>query len=1321
MSELEVAINILNGRVSVQWGEHRTGEYLFGEIFDAAAAAAIFEIMEEPTHPSILTFKRRSDELAAKLPHFRRCLFEDAIGPAAQERAQLCAAAKAAAGCPALVIRADDAASLALPWDLLLYGDAQDGTGRSFASVRRELYESEALPITMIEADRLGVLSLTARPNGSYDVGLHDIARPIRETLDSSFARMLSVRPPTFSGLNEWVEDARVSRHAADIFVFDGHGRLVEIDGSLKGVIFLESQGFPGYSRIDAATLAKCLVALGVRLCILNACETGSTGRRAARADSLFALDLSHGARIPVVAMATRVTPRAAALFTSKMLSAFSTGARLDHAIEAGRTALKAAADDVEIGPGGWLIPVLYGAGQLQWKRRAADKTAARSVSELPSYFRRDDEFARLERTLSERPMTLVEGMGGVGKTAFIQAFGRNWADTGGSNGQDTEFIYIEADPADGPAAVRDRVAGVLAKKYLRDRFVVVDGLRAVHFSSESEIFDWLATLDRIVGAWPGDRLVLACTGQWAREVDSELAGRIVEVLGVSESEALRFLRGRLSEARRKLLDSVHMTELLLFSGSTPGGLFALAEGLAAFTPEQLVEDARGGGNWLHGASRPASDVRSVTECAAMLLGSLSTAELESIFALRELRTAASATLLAHAEIGRDGADSAFHEIEAAWIDRLLALSRVGLASRVSRETFRLHPGLAPILDRMQLENARLGRPPAHDIRLMLGATLRIIAYEYVDRIDTEAPAIPRSRTEAFARLCPSGDVKRFLLGPQFFRSAALRSSAPAIGRAIQLSCHEGRWDIVKQIVEPVIDISLTDGAGELARYWINWIRSSLDKLSLPLSPEAESVKGFLSDQQRCADAIRVGDAQPLIDMRVSIAEHEFNSGTSRPSTLAHRLFGSAELAAARMDIEGAQNLARRARALFDGAGQSENAALMDLFQLSLDALQGRLFARDQFDALYRSLANSVGDVRHSANVIALGLLIEWRDFRRAREVFAALDTTTRGREVTRSSMGLFVKSLCDYALGEGSGSMRQIRKQIALLNDEGIETVIRSPLLLLGADVALGMNEPDLAIDLLSQIGSQGRSIGLPHMRAVVHGALAQAYAAAGRKDEARAEILGAMDLSSALPLLLRSNLFRGLAASAATIGHFDLAKTFHRSMLADLDPSDWRERAVHLMGLTEIACCLGRLDEAGEINLETMSIAPDDSDEHVAALQYQLRIDAQNDDYEALRQHSGPALETALKRRPHYAAQPMARMTLAACALEDDRPDDVFPHIFCIISVAETLEAHEAKTLTALIEHIGATHSLDAVLRRARDFKSDVDFHKKVERYFS
>jgi tetratricopeptide (TPR) repeat protein len=323
-----------------------------------------------------------------------------------------------------------------------------------------------------------------ARPKGEEDAGYRAVARPLFDKLDAVAGKVeveLS-RPPTFARLKALLTDAKRAGRPYHILHFDGHGTFgvgagggadpLRFRGPEQGYLLFEGAS-DDERLVSAAAFGEAIDEAGVPLVVFNACRSGQLGSEVGP-EATVATRLMQSGTAAVVAMSYSVYVRAAAEFMAAFYEALFQGEPVTRAVARGRRRLR----DRPLRPSpkgdlplkDWCVPVHYGRREVVFPGLRREETGTRKGLSLDHtldrvaeqdradaetqardplapaggrFFGRDREFYRLERAIAAdpktghvaRPVMLIQGQGGAGKTELAKAYARWLVQTGWAEG----------------------------------------------------------------------------------------------------------------------------------------------------------------------------------------------------------------------------------------------------------------------------------------------------------------------------------------------------------------------------------------------------------------------------------------------------------------------------------------------------------------------------------------------------------------------------------------------------------------------------------------------------------------------------------------------------------------------------------------------------------------------------------------------------------------------------------------------------------------------------------------------------------------------
>jgi tetratricopeptide (TPR) repeat protein len=333
-------------------------------------------------------------------------------------------------------------ALLALPWELLHDGRDFLFQGRRPVRVRRRLPGTRGYDRPLLDPP-IRILVISPRPEDAA-CGYIDHRASTLPLLDAvadlgELVVPTLLDPPTLPALRQALAEARDQGRPYHVIHFDGHG-VYDRRRGLGGLCFedpadLDKLEGRRHQTIDTDQLGPLLEAHRIPLVFLEACQSAQAE---AATDSVATALLQAGVA-GVVAMTHSVLVETARRFVRPFYVALASSQRIGDAMLKGQQALKD--DDTRgqvFGAGplrlqDWFVPVLY---QEQDDPRLFTETPAprtveeinndlaRRLGELPPppetrFIGRSRELLALERLLGTARWALIRGQGGEGKTAL--------------------------------------------------------------------------------------------------------------------------------------------------------------------------------------------------------------------------------------------------------------------------------------------------------------------------------------------------------------------------------------------------------------------------------------------------------------------------------------------------------------------------------------------------------------------------------------------------------------------------------------------------------------------------------------------------------------------------------------------------------------------------------------------------------------------------------------------------------------------------------------------------------------------------------------
>jgi hypothetical protein len=339
-----------------------------------------------------------------------------------------------------ITIDSIDSRVLRLPWELLADEGGYVFTQKPAVSVRRRLQKSKQSQAKSFDLP-VRILMVISRPDNvgfldprSSAQALLDAIEPLGERVTIEF-----LYPPTLKALTNRLRDE--SAPPVHVVHFDGHGVYESHTG--LGYLLFENDEHER-NLVNADDLGALLNDTGVPLMLLDACQT-------AQADQVnpfgsVAAKLIEAGIGSVLAMNYSVLVPATRILTSAFYGALSAGKSIGQAVDTARFAMLSDTERFKLYRDGkeetiqlrdWFLPALY--------QQSIDPVPF-AVSTLPlsqtgegpgkgvpiyparggfpdepryGFHGREKELLHLRRTLAERPIIVLHGYGGQGKTTL--------------------------------------------------------------------------------------------------------------------------------------------------------------------------------------------------------------------------------------------------------------------------------------------------------------------------------------------------------------------------------------------------------------------------------------------------------------------------------------------------------------------------------------------------------------------------------------------------------------------------------------------------------------------------------------------------------------------------------------------------------------------------------------------------------------------------------------------------------------------------------------------------------------------------------------
>ena len=381
----------------------------------------------------------RAHQVEGHLPRWGKALFDAVFRQGTEPSAdamRLFERFSQSEGARVLTIDTVEPRILRLPWEIL-----RDEGGYLFSegvSLRRRLHKVRRQNVQPFDLP-VRILMVTCRPDGAGFIDPRSIAAPLLDALAGlpGQVEVEFLRPPTLRALDERLRDE--TRPRVHIVHFDGHG-VYDREVGLGFLLFEDDEHRP--DRVDAERLGTLLNDCGVPLMVLNACQSAQPDERNPFAS--VAARLIEAGVGGVVAMNYSVLVETARRFTRAFYGALARGRSVSAAMDEARRDLLRdtkrltlrrphAEEPLIVHLQDWFLPALYQQADELVPFRASSPVPAAPESErreerlrgdfppppLHGFHGRARELLLLERAFASRPIVILHGFGGQGKTAL--------------------------------------------------------------------------------------------------------------------------------------------------------------------------------------------------------------------------------------------------------------------------------------------------------------------------------------------------------------------------------------------------------------------------------------------------------------------------------------------------------------------------------------------------------------------------------------------------------------------------------------------------------------------------------------------------------------------------------------------------------------------------------------------------------------------------------------------------------------------------------------------------------------------------------------
>src|SRR5947209_2478483 len=397
-------------------------------------------------------FLERAKKIEALLPEIGKRLYDNVFGSLKADRI-LQAWRLEKSEQRQISIISDIPRVLSLPSELL--HDEQGFLAlrtRHPVSILRRLPQSELAGLSTTFEPPLCVLLVTARPEGTGFMDPRGVARElldeVEEHIEDGTIAVEFLRPPTLANLRNRLKDEKRPVH---ILHFDGHGTFggetvnqdgMRRSGGEQGKLAFENEKGQ-LSLVEAGVLAQVLQDSGVKLAVLDACQSAMGG--ADDAFSSVAARLIKGGVDAVVAMSASVLVASTTRYFEAFYRELKDGISAPTAQERARQALhddprrhihrrRRDEEGTPVELRDWWLPHYYQQRPLELSptrpsgelKEPIAPSSVRLNETMPAEPRngftgRAHERLQLERHLQRGKLVVIHGFGGVGKTALVR------------------------------------------------------------------------------------------------------------------------------------------------------------------------------------------------------------------------------------------------------------------------------------------------------------------------------------------------------------------------------------------------------------------------------------------------------------------------------------------------------------------------------------------------------------------------------------------------------------------------------------------------------------------------------------------------------------------------------------------------------------------------------------------------------------------------------------------------------------------------------------------------------------------------------------
>ncbi len=351
-----------------------------------------------------------------------------------------------------IAIHSIDPRVLQLPWELLADEQSHVFSKQPPISIRRRMQRSQTVPVKPFTLP-MRILFVVSRPEGAGFLDPRSSAQALLDAIEPLGDQVIVefLYPPTLKALTQRVRDQNLP--PVHVVHFDGHGVYVPQTG--LGYLLFENDAHEA-QLVNADDLGTLLNDTGVPLMILDACQTAQTDK--ANPFGSVASKLIEAGIGSVLAMNYSVFVEATRLLTAAFYGALAVGNTIGQAVDAARFALLMEPERFKLYRNekeeaillrDWFLPALYqqsidpapfspslhpavppstegkGEGEKECVP-AYPKRGGFPAEPRHGFHGRARELFHLQRTLAGKPIVVLHGYGGQGKTT-LAAHAARW------------------------------------------------------------------------------------------------------------------------------------------------------------------------------------------------------------------------------------------------------------------------------------------------------------------------------------------------------------------------------------------------------------------------------------------------------------------------------------------------------------------------------------------------------------------------------------------------------------------------------------------------------------------------------------------------------------------------------------------------------------------------------------------------------------------------------------------------------------------------------------------------------------------------------